>query len=145
MRCPNATPHPALYEASVAILDALTVGNDWLGTYLAWELLLLEEMGYGLDLASCAVTGRIEDLAFVSPKTGRAVSRGAAGEWADRLLPLPGCLTGSAIADASTLAEAFALTGYFLEHRLAADLGHHPLPQARQRFVSVALRAIRDM
>jgi DNA repair protein RecO (recombination protein O) len=68
-------------------------GEGWTSAYLRWELVLLEELGFGLDLSSCAVTGATEGLAFVSPKTGRAVTAAGAGDWADRLLPLPEGLT----------------------------------------------------
>lgn len=91
---PEREPHPQLYRSSVALLDDLGVTADWVTAYLRWEAFLLEEMGYGLDLSACAVTGSREDLAYVSPRSGRAVARGAAGEWADRLLPLPPCLLG---------------------------------------------------
>ena len=96
-------------------------------------------MGFGLDLTSCAVTGARDGLVFVSPKTGRAVSRDGAGDWVDRLLPLPGCLIGGP-ADAAGLAEGLTTTGYFLEHRLASELGERPLPEARRRLVEVLAR-----
>ncbi len=139
---PERDPHPALYDATLGFLDRLAAGQGPLPDYLAWELLLLEEMGYGLDLASCAVTGATEGLAYVSPKSGRAVSRAGAGDWADRLLPLPDCLVGGPVTSAEELTAALATTGYFLEHRLAADLTHKPLPLARQRFADTAARAL---
>ncbi|TMV54089.1 DNA repair protein RecO, partial [Thioclava sp. BHET1] len=86
---PEREPHPALYQASVTLFDLLGAAPDWPLAYLRWEMMLLEEMGFGLDLTACAVTGSRDDLAYVSPRTGRAVSRAGAGEWADRLLPLP--------------------------------------------------------
>ena len=76
---PERDPHPALWVKTVALLDLLATGADWPPAYLRWELDLLEELGFGLDLTRCAVTGSREDLAFVSPRSGRAVSRGAAG------------------------------------------------------------------
>ncbi|MGX7836017.1 DNA repair protein RecO, partial [Campylobacter fetus subsp. venerealis] len=78
-----------------ALLDLIEAGQPWSGAYLDWEMLLLDEMGFGLDLSSCAVTGALEGLAYVSPRSGRAVSRAGAGDWADRLLPLPACLGGA--------------------------------------------------
>ncbi|NCU21649.1 DNA repair protein RecO, partial [Candidatus Falkowbacteria bacterium] len=101
------------------------------------ELLLLEELGYGLDLTRCAVTGSRDDLAHVSPRTGRAVSRAGAGDWASRLLPLPECLLGQGPASPADLAAGLITTGYFLEHRLAPDLGDRPLPAARARLVAM--------
>ena len=76
---PEREPHPGLYRATMALLDGLERGAAWPLAYLRWELLLLEDLGFGLDLARCAVTGAREDLAFVSPKTGRAVARGGGG------------------------------------------------------------------
>ena len=68
-------PHPQLYTRTLSLMDAMAGGADWLGDYLRWELLLLDELGFGLDLTRCALTGTRDDLAFVSPRTGRAVSR----------------------------------------------------------------------
>ena len=109
---PEREPHAELYDNSIALFDGLGAPG-WPLAYLRWEMRLLDEMGYGLDLGSCAVTGSREDLAFVSPKTGRAVSREAAGEWAPRLLPLPPCLLGQGPASAEEIAQGLALTGYF--------------------------------
>lgn len=137
---PEREAHPGLYAASVALLDRLGAEPDWVLSYLRWELLLLEDLGYGLDLGSCAVTGSREDLAYVSPKSGRAVARAAAGEWADRLLPLPACLLGQGGATPEELGQGLSLTGHFLEHHLAHDLGTRPLPEARRRFVQMLAR-----
>lgn len=131
---PEREPHPAIYGGTVALLDRLTAGHGWQQDYLDWELMLLEELGYGLDLSECAVTGATDDLAFVSPRSGRAVSRSGAGDWADRLLPLPACLTGVAPADREGLSQGLRLTGHFLA-RLAADHGQASLPDARMRLV----------
>lgn len=137
---PERVPQPHLYEVSQQVLDAL--GNDpgWPSMYLLWELALLDDLGYGLDLGTCAVTGSAEGLAYVSPRTGRAVSRAAAGEWADRLLPFPPCLAGAPPADAAELVAGLATTGHFLENVLARDLGDRPIPAARQRLVALLAR-----
>lgn len=137
-------PHGVLYRATVALLDALEAdreaGPDWPVRYLRWELLLLEEMGFGLDLSRCAVTGARDGLAFVSPRTGRAVSREGAGEWAARLLPLPECLLGQGPASAAELAAGLAVTGHFLTREMAA-LRHVPhLPEARARLLDLLAR-----
>lgn len=132
---PEREPHPALYPATIALLDAME-GENWSLQYLNWEVLLLDELGFGLDLASCAVTGATEDLAFVSPRTGRAVSRAAAGDWASRLLPLPPCLCGSN-ADKSGIADGLRLTGHFLHRELANPSGARLLPEARARLVAL--------
>jgi DNA repair protein RecO (recombination protein O) len=140
---PERDPHPILYAETASLFDMLAGGNSWLPQYIRWELLLLDELGFGLDLSSCAVTGATTDLAFVSPKSGRAVARTAAGEWADRLLPLPPCLTGEPVTSGQDFAAAFATTGHFLQG-LAASLGHHPLPAARGRFIAAVARVFRD-
>lgn len=138
---PEREPHPALHAASEPLFDALAaVREGWPLDYLRWELGLLEELGYGLDLSRCAVTGAREDLAFVSPKSGRAVSRAGAGEWAARLLPLPACLLGQGPASPAELQQGFRTTGYFLTHRLAAELAPRPLPAARARLIDALTR-----
>jgi DNA repair protein RecO (recombination protein O) len=132
---PEREVHLPLYQRTEALLDLLGQGDVWPLAYLRWEVSLLEEMGYGLDLTACAVTGAADGLAYVSPKSGRAVSHKGAGEWADRLLPLPDVLCGVGEAPDAEIAEAFKTTGYFLSEHLAADLGGKPLPPARARFV----------
>lgn len=139
---PEREPHPALYQQTEQLLDLLEQGDLWPLAYLRWEVRLLLETGYALELDRCAVTGRREDLCYVSPKSGRAVSRGAAGEWADRMLPLPDVLKGEGDAPDAEIAEAFRTTGYFLEQHLARDLGGKPLPEARARFVEAFSRRL---
>jgi DNA repair protein RecO (recombination protein O) len=138
---PEREPHPALYRRTEALLDMLGQGDVWPLAYLKWELRLLEEMGYALDLDSCAVTGVTEGLIYVSPKTGRAVSAKGAGEWADRLLPLPQVLRGGAGSDAE-VAQGLVTTGHFLTAHLARDLGGKPLPEARARFIDAFSRRL---
>ena len=139
---PEREAHGALYGATIGLLDRIGAGEGWAVDYLRWELGLLEEMGYGLDLSSCALTGSRDDLAYVSPKSGRAVAREASGEWVDRLLPLPACLLGQGPAGAGDIADGLRLTGYFLEHRIAPELGSRPLPEARRRLVTLLSRAV---
>ncbi|GHC64523.1 DNA repair protein RecO [Neogemmobacter tilapiae] len=133
-------PHPDLWWASRALLDQMQ-GQGWAAAYLGWELGLLAELGFSLDLSCCAVTGTVADLVYVSPKTGRAVSRGAAGEWAERLLPLPLVLRRLASAEALgpveaiELAQGFAITGHFLEKALGPVLVRRGLPDARAALV----------
>lgn len=138
---PEREPHRRLYERSRALLDLLGQGEVWPLAYLQWELALLEEVGYGLDLTSCAVTGAREGLVYVSPKSGRAVSAAGAGEWADRLLPLPPVLRGEGAAGNDEIAQGFVTTGHFLRH-LAEDLGDRPLPEARARYVEAFRRGL---
>lgn len=132
---PERDPHPALVALTEALLEAMEAGADWSGDYLRWEMKLLDEMGFGLDLSACAVTGARDGLAYVSPRSGRAVSREGAGEWADRLLPLPALMGGAGDNRGNGLAEGLTITGHFLETRLAAELVGRRLPAARDRLI----------
>ncbi len=133
-------PHNDLWVSSIALLDALQTSADWPLLYLRWEMQMLEEIGFGLDLATCAVTGSREDLAYVSPRTGRAVSRSAAGDWVDRLLPLPAALLGQGPANPAEIVQGLAVTGHFLLRELTPMLGGRPLPDARARLVDLLAR-----
>ncbi len=139
---PEREVHAALYKRSEQLLDLLGQDDLWSLAYLNWELALLEELGFGLDLSSCAATGSTDDLLYVSPKSGRAVSKSGAGEWADRLLPLPPVLLGQGDASDSEIVQALGTTGFFLESRLATALGHRPLPNARARYVEALTRLL---
>ncbi|KUJ77463.1 DNA repair protein RecO [Ruegeria profundi] len=139
---PEREPHPAIYTQTERLMDLLGQDEIWPLAYLRWELALLEELGFGLDLSSCAVTGSTSGLAYVSPKTGRAVSAKGAGEWADRLLPLPPCLRGEGRAPDAEIVLGLQTTGYFLAHHLAPSLGNYPLPEARARFVDQFTRRL---
>ncbi len=136
---PEREAHPALWAVTLGFLDTLGT-KGWTSTYLRWELRLLEELGFGLDLARCAVTGETEGLAYVSPKTGRAVTRQGAGEWADRLLPLPKDLNGEAELLPDDLLVGLKLTGFFLDNGLRPVLHDRPLPEARARFLDLLSR-----
>jgi len=139
---PEREPHPVLYSHSMTLLDMLGHSQAWPLAYLRWELALLDEMGFGLDLSRCAVTGVADDLVFVSPKSGRAVSAEAAGEWAEKLLPLPPSLLGLGSADVRDICDGLMTTGYFLDKWLAAELRGNPLPSSRQRLLDQLHRAI---
>ena len=132
-------PHPQLYRRTLSLMDAMAGGADWVGDYLRWEMLLLDEIGFGLDLSRCALTGQRDDLAFVSPRTGRAVSRAAAGDWAPKLLPLPQALMGQGPATQAEVAQALAITGHFLARELATD--SRSLPDSRARLLARLARA----
>lgn len=134
---PEREGHGALYKRSEQLLDLLGQNEVWPLAYLRWELALLDDLGFGLDLSSCAATGATDALVFVSPKSGRAVSCDGAGKWADRMLPLPPVMRGEGDAPDDEILQALGTTGYFLEERLAPALGNKPLPQARVRFVEV--------
>ncbi|APG45787.1 DNA repair protein RecO [Phaeobacter porticola] len=137
---PEREPLPDLYLRSEQLLDLLDRPDVWPLAYLRWEKALLEEMGFGLDLNRCAVTGAGTELMYVSPKSGRAVSRTGAGDWADRLLPLPPILRGHGDANTGEIVTALSTTGFFLESRLAPSLGDRPLPEARGRLIDVLSR-----
>lgn len=138
---PERHAYPALYAHSLALLDGLGAPR-WPEAYLGWEQALLEETGFGLDLSACAVTGVTQGLAYVSPRSGRAVSVAGAGEWAARLLPLPGVMRGVPGDDPQEVVAGLRTTGYFLSDHLASSLGDKPLPPARQRLVDlIAARA----
>jgi len=112
---PERDPHTGLYETLDEILDQLDDPALAAPMVARFELLLLSELGFGLDLERCAATGASGDLAYVSPKSGRAVSRDAGEPWADKMLRLPAFLRQrDAIPSSHDLADGFALTGYFL-------------------------------
>jgi DNA repair protein RecO (recombination protein O) len=133
---PEREPHAAVYRHTLHLLEHLSAAG-WEAQYVLWELALLRDMGYGLDLSACAVTGASEDLAYVSPRSGRAVSRAGAGDYAPRLLTLPLFMkddtpTAEGHGD---IAQGLALT----EHFFAAHVfGPHrqQIPAARQRFAA---------
>ena len=137
---PEREPHPALYAATLTLLDALATVPDWPVLYLRWECGLLADLGFGLDLSACAVTGATEGLAWVSPRTGHAVTAEAARGWEDRLLPLPQVLLHPGPATPADLAAGLRLTGHFLHKGLCADPGARPLPEARARLVDLLAR-----
>jgi DNA repair protein RecO (recombination protein O) len=132
-------PHPVLFPATLDLFDRLGAAG-WTSAYLRWELRLLEELGFGLDLSACAVTGLVEDLAYVSPKTGRAVTRAGAGDWADRLLPMPAGLVGDAVLPPADVLTGLRLTGFFLDRGLRPVLHDKPLPEARARLLDLLSR-----
>jgi DNA repair protein RecO (recombination protein O) len=140
---PERDPHPRLYGALALMLDHLD-GSTRAGELMArFELLLLDELGVGLDLESCAATGGREDLAFVSPKSGRAVSRAAGEPYRDRLLSLPGFLAGieGSVPDRNGLEQAFQLTGTFLLRHVLEPRGFS-LPEARASFLKAIWTAV---
>lgn len=139
---PEREPHPDLYQRSEQLLDLLGQDDLWPLAYLRWEIALLHELGFGLDLSTCAATGTTEDLIYVSPKSGRAVSRQGAGEWADRMLDLPPVMRAEGTAPDSEIAVALRTTGFFLDHRVAPALGHKPIPDARARFIDAFARTL---
>lgn len=128
---PERQAQPRSFDLLLHLLARLPQGRDQLGALIRWEAALLADLGYGLDLASCAVTGATEGLAYVSPKTGRAVSDAGAGVWQARLLPLPALLRDEAdLGDAQAWHDGLRVTGHFLA-RDVFGVQHKPLPPAR--------------
>jgi DNA repair protein RecO (recombination protein O) len=135
---PERERHDKVYLALSALLAALETGETgaWQAAYARFELDLLTDLGFGLDLSHCAATGATESLAYVSPKTGRAVSMEAGEPYRDKLLALPAFLAKPDAAPASPMAvaAALALTGYFLERHVFAPHGK-TIPAARTRLI----------
>src|SRR5215207_3755689 len=131
---PEREPHPDLYEAFSGLLAALDSPGLWMPAYVAWECGLLAALGFGLDLARCAVTGTNEDLVYVSPRSGRAVSRESGAPYRDKLLPLPGFLWRDSPALPADIVAGLVLTRHFLLHHLLEPQGGR-LPEARERLV----------
>ncbi|MEA3066140.1 MAG: repair protein RecO [Sphingomonadales bacterium] len=114
---PESQPYPRLYEALDGLLAAVAASpsaRSWAPSLVRYELLVLAELGFGLDLSECAATGATEGLAFVSPKSGRAVSAAAAEAYRDQLFPLPPLLLGSGAADWPDILAGLRITGHFL-------------------------------
>lgn len=131
-------PHPNLYEVTLFVLGFLDDASVWPALYVRWELAFLEEMGFGLDLTACAATGANDQLIYVSPKTGRAVSASAGEPYKEKLLRLPAFLTRARQAGMmpGDIAAGLALTGHFLDSRIFRPRGEE-LPDARTRLQSL--------
>jgi DNA repair protein RecO (recombination protein O) len=127
---PEREPHAAIFKGLLHLIVHLAGNKNPLAELVHWECGLLSDLGYGLDFSACAVTGTRENLRFVSPRSGRAVSEEAAGPWRERLLKLPPFLAGKGDPTAEDLADALRITGHFLS-RDAFGLRHKPLPAAR--------------
>lgn len=134
---PEREPHRAIFDGLDLLISALEDRALWPALLVRWELGLLQELGFALDLTRCAVTGQQDTLTHVSPRTGRAVSQRAAGPYEGRLLPLPPFLLGSQAVPVSLeeIREGLKLTGHFLDNWALAPHGL-TLPDARQRFMS---------
>ena len=130
---PERAPNPGIFNGLAALLQALP-GPFWDAAYVRWEIGLVGAMGFALDLTRCAATGRNDQLAYVSPRTGRAVSLSAGEAYKERLLPLPGFLIGTGAAEPADVLDGLHMTGHFLERWLFGQ-GHLPIPAARERYV----------
>jgi DNA repair protein RecO (recombination protein O) len=139
---PERDPHESLHEALEIIADHLDLAEVAPALIARFELQVLAECGFQLDLERCAASGSRDDLIYVSPKTGRAISAVAGARWRDRLLALPAFLRADDSSTAPTageLADAFRLTGFFLERNLFGARGL-PMPDARRAFLAAATK-----
>lgn len=139
---PERDPAPNLYEVTMFVLSFLDDPTVWPALYARWELSLLDELGLGLDLSQCASTGANDNLIYVSPRSGRAVSASAGEPYRDKLLGLPAFIRDGNAAGGVTsrnLKEAFALTGHFLEARVLTPAGE-ALPDVRSRMIDLVTR-----
>ncbi|MGR6431432.1 DNA repair protein RecO [Rhizobium sp. PAMB 3174] len=141
---PERDPHPHLFDALDVILENMEDPADAGELFVRFELAVLDDLGFGLDLERCAATGSREELVYVSPKSGRAVSRPAGDPYRDRMLALPPFLRTDhrKAANCDTLAEAFRLTGYFLNRHVYEPRGIE-VASARDGFIQAALKALR--
>jgi DNA repair protein RecO (recombination protein O) len=138
---PERDPHPALFDAVMTCLE-LAGSQRFAAAIVRFELRLLDELGFGLDLKTCAATGRNDELVYVSPRSGQAVSREAGAPYRDKLLPLPAFLKhGSEIGEPAVneIAEGLAMTSYFLCAHVFSE-GSRPMPRAREDFERVLKR-----
>lgn len=140
---PERDPHDHLYDAVRQIIANLGEAQTAAELLAQFELLMLEELGFGLELSSCAATGSTLDLVYVSPKSGRAVSREAGKDWADKMLPLPRFLvTGEhEQIPSAAIKNAFALTGFFFARHLWEPRGTGQ-PESRPGFLAAVERAL---
>ena len=140
---PERDPHAGLYAEFAGVLDRLDDAVIAAPMVVRFELQVLAELGFGLDLEQCASTGVRAELIYVSPKSGRAVSRAAGEPWADKMLRLPAFLRDPAAGPAgSDVADGFALTGYFLERHVLEPRGL-TLSDERAHFIAALLRGPR--
>ena len=142
---PEGQPYARLYDALDGLLSAVEAApsaKGWASALVRYEILLLSELGFGLDLSQCAASGATEDLAYVSPKSGRAVSREGAGDYADRLLPLPAFILGGGAAEWDEIFAGLRLTRHFLARDLLIERQSDILA-ARDRLVERLRRVTR--
>lgn len=140
---PEGQTYPRLYQALGGLLDAVEAApsaSGWGAALVRYELLMLSELGFGLDLESCVVTGRNDDLVAVSPRSGRAVSAAEAEPYAGRLLPLPPFVREGGTGNWREIVEGLELTGHFLDRDLLTDRSR-PIADARDRLVERLRRA----
>ena len=125
-------PHPLLFAALLHLLERIGRGDSWTADYIRFELLLLQDTGFGLDLSSCAVTGETEGLAYISPRTGRAVTRAVGAPLAEKLLPLPQFLATGEAHNPEQITQGLRLAGYFFSRHITTP-NDQAMPLARER------------
>ena len=140
---PIGQVYKEFYESSENLFDLLQFPDIWTLGYFKWELEFMETLGFGLDLKKCAVTGSTEDLKFISPKSGRAVSQAAAGEWSSKLLPFPVAESGQ-VNSFNDILDGLKVTQFFLEKKVLASFGMSTLPKARSRFITSLEKRIKN-
>ena len=140
---PERDPHQEIYEILEGILERLDDAEQAGPLVVRYELMLLAELGFGLDLSQCAATGSTAELAYVSPKSGRAVSREAGVPWQDKLMRLPAFFMDQNVEKppATDVADGFEITGFFLARHLFEPRGLE-VPEARRQFIAAILRAL---
>ena len=138
---PEREPHPRAYEGLLALLEALDGDTGWARHYVEWEFALLTELGFGLDLTRCAATGETNDLVYISPKSGQAVSAAAGEPYRDKLLRLPDFLLPGkeSMSSPQDVIDGLALTEFFLDRRVFRPQDRK-IPAARSRFVDLLQR-----
>lgn len=142
---PERQAYPRLYETVQVVLSTFDDDGLWPVLLARFEMALLDEIGFGLDLSCCAATGTVEQLEYVSPRSGRAVSRDAAQPYLDKMFVLPGFLTDpAAAADMRDVLKALELTGHFLERRVYLPNGQK-MPAARERFLDILARDLANL
>ena len=140
---PEREPHADVFVSFARLIEALDSGIGWCAQYVRWEQDLLSALGFGLDLSRCAISGSTADLAYVSPRTGRALSRTTGLPYQDKLLRLPEFLWRDTPADAAQVVLGMTLTGHFLAHLVFAPQGRI-LPPARIRLADRMRQAAAD-
>lgn len=128
---PEREPHARIYEALRIVLDQIEQDEVWPALLVRWEMGLLDELGFGLDLSECAATGVRDNLTYVSPRSGKSVSDEAAAPYRDRLFRLPAFLRANAVASVADVLDGLKLTGYFLNRHVFEPRGVPP-PEQRQ-------------
>ena len=129
---PEREPHGRVYEALRVVLEAIDRDDVWPALLVRWEMGLLDELGFGLDLSQCAATAAKDDLVYVSPKSGKAVSAKAGAPYKERLLRLPAFVLANVPASRDDVIDGLKLTGYFLDRHVFEPRGV-AMPEQRQR------------